>query len=287
MPSYSINSSAVKNIKIMSNKKSSHLSVKKTKSGNTEENYSELLLEFLQPFKDKFPEDEYMDTIFDTSIAAWNLANMQSMMDQNDVDVNIADTIEETDYPELIKEMMEYKLKNFGTYQNFITEVEHDEEDEQGMAGLTLTMLTPEDYIASMEENNDEEEDLAPDFTEEDFEENYIDRFALILKPTEKFLDWTKSTPSDFELNEDDHEDDENELAAPNVYLIEESLLELNAWLETNFDCYFDMELENWTDEESTWPNKRTYKMFTEWFDIQFSKMVYDMEKKPVSKSWN
>lgn len=46
------------------------------------------------------------------------------------------------------------------------------------------------------------------------------------------------------------------------------------------------MELDDWHMNKKEWPQKRNYKMFKEWFQIDFSSMVYDMEKRPVSKEF-
>ncbi|UAM99007.1 hypothetical protein K8354_04065 [Polaribacter litorisediminis] len=44
------------------------------------------------------------------------------------------------------------------------------------------------------------------------------------------------------------------------------------------------MELEEWYSIKKEWPKRRNYKMFKEWFHIDISTAVYDLEKKPVSK---
>ena len=45
------------------------------------------------------------------------------------------------------------------------------------------------------------------------------------------------------------------------------------------------MELNDWHDNKKEWPQKRNYKMFKLWFRVEISEMIYDLEKKPVSKS--
>jgi hypothetical protein len=36
--------------------------------------------------------------------------------------------------------------------------------------------------------------------------------------------------------------------------------------------------------DERTWPKKRTWKMFTEWFDLKFSTVVLDLVNGPISR---
>ena len=57
------------------------------------------------------------------------------------------------------------------------------------------------------------------------------------------------------------------------------------AYLKKKFDKYFMMELDGWHTNKKEWPQRRTYKMFKEWFRIDISTAVYDLEKTPISKS--
>ena len=44
----------------------------------------------------------------------------------------------------------------------------------------------------------------------------------------------------------------------------------------------FDHELYAWSTDEREWPKHRTYGMFREWFNIQFSSLCYDLVAAPV-----
>lgn len=39
----------------------------------------------------------------------------------------------------------------------------------------------------------------------------------------------------------------------------------------------FEYVLISWIEDESVWPQKRTLKMFHEWFDIEYKSVVWDM----------
>jgi len=44
------------------------------------------------------------------------------------------------------------------------------------------------------------------------------------------------------------------------------------------------MELQDWCTDKRSWPKKRSYKTFKQWFRVDISTAVYDLEKTPVSK---
>ncbi|HSH52090.1 MAG TPA: hypothetical protein VK982_10255, partial [Bacteroidales bacterium] len=72
-----------------------------------------------------------------------------------------------------------------------------------------------------------------------------------------------------------------------NIYLIKEmdSNEHVLNWVKVNFDQIFVNELNNWYTDEKAWPQKRTYKMFSEWFDIEINSMIVDLEDFPVTKT--
>jgi hypothetical protein len=42
----------------------------------------------------------------------------------------------------------------------------------------------------------------------------------------------------------------------------------IEKWLQRNFDRIFQNELNDWHTDEKDWPQKRTFKIFLEWFGI-------------------
>jgi hypothetical protein len=58
-------------------------------------------------------------------------------------------------------------------------------------------------------------------------------------------------------------------------------------WVEKRWKMFFEHILEAWIVDESTWPQKRTLKMFREWFDVEYRSMVWDMGNEPfVIDEW-
>lgn len=48
-------------------------------------------------------------------------------------------------------------------------------------------------------------------------------------------------------------------------------------WVKRRWQMFFEAYLGDWYTVESCWPQKRTYKMFKEWFEVQYHSMVWDM----------
>jgi hypothetical protein len=105
-----------------------------------------------------------------------------------------------------------------------------------------------------------------------------IDRNAIVVRPKEPFFDWLNSV-----INERKPitNNDEN-----NIYLIHEmdSNEAVLKWIKRNFDKIFINELNDWYTDEEKWPNSRTYKMFSEWFEVEICSVILDLEDYPVTK---
>ncbi len=118
-------------------------------------------------------------------------------------------------------------------------------------------------------------ENFDPEEEEGNFDENYINRSAIILKPRQPFIDWCSNLYP---------EDIEDEIKEIKTYLISEDIDDIDQWLAKKFDKLFTLELDSWHTNKKEWPQKRNYKMFKEWFQIDVSKMIYDLELKPIVK---
>ena len=104
-----------------------------------------------------------------------------------------------------------------------------------------------------------------------------INRNAIVVKPKKPFFDW---------LNELYPESPINEKEEANIYLIKEkdSNEAIEKWLSRNFNQLFQNELNDWHTDENDWPQKRTYKLFKEWFDFEIHSMVLDLEETEITK---
>ena len=235
---------------------------------NTGVKYSELLEQFMAKYKNDFSNIEFIEDVFDFAILAWNFGNMKVIV-PNDEFKKIISTAPNIDIDfSLLKKMIDYKFKKFKEYTNFIVDYELKESDKDPI--LSVITQEEETYLAAVFENLEEQD------TQDDFKENYINRSAVILKPLQPFLDWLNH------LYPDDEMDDGNEV---NIYLVSEEIDDVEVWLKKKFDTFFMMELNDWHTNKKEWPQRRNYKMFKQWFNIEISTMIYDLEKKPVFKS--
>jgi hypothetical protein len=104
-----------------------------------------------------------------------------------------------------------------------------------------------------------------------------IDRNAILVKPKQPFLDWIQKIYP---------KEPQPELEEHNIYLIREmdSIEATQKWLARHFDEIFVNELNDWHTDEKAWPDKRSFRVFGEWFEIEIHSMVLDLEETPVTK---
>ncbi len=238
---------------------------------NTGIKYSTLLEEFLAPFASEFEDIEYYEDIFEFAINAWNFGNMQANLPKGESD-KVIEALDNQNHEinvDLLKRMIDYKISHFKAYTNFIVDYKLKETDQNPI--LSVITQEKEQFLESTLENMREE------IEQEELEENYINRTAIIVKPLQPFVDWYAALYPD-EL------EDLDEIKETKTYLISESIEDVEAWLKKKFKKIFELELQDWHNNKKEWPQKRTYKMFNQWFQVDVSTMVYDLEKQPVHK---
>ncbi|MBN2729194.1 MAG: hypothetical protein JXR53_08205 [Bacteroidales bacterium] len=229
--------------------------------------YSELLEQFISPFTNEFEDKEYLEDIFEFAINAWNFGNIKALVPKDEFEKSAHLMRAEVDGV-LLNKMIDYKVANFKAYDNFIVDYELTLNEGEDPI-LSITTQEKEVYLTNMMDALDNE------VSENDFEENFIDRSAIVLKPQQPLFDWiNKLYPENkiFEVEE------------CNIYLVNEEIDDLEKWLSKKFDKFFMMELDAWHTNKKEWPQKRNYKMFKQWFQVDISTMIYDLEKRPVLK---
>lgn len=110
-----------------------------------------------------------------------------------------------------------------------------------------------------------------------------LNRAAVILKYKAPMLRW---------INDSDPYDDNPQVSMDEVnrdrtvYLISDrdadDDLSLARWVKANYTVLFDAELEGWYTDESLWPQKRTFKLFQEWFEVVCHTVVEDTVGTPI-----
>ena len=233
---------------------------------NHEVAYSKLIEEFMTPFSSQFKDIEYIEDIFETTITAWNFANMSLILNKIEFNELISSASETGINSDLLLKMIDYKVTNFKAYPNFIVDYELKENTKGPI--LTVIAQEPNEYFSTMSDNL---EDL--DISGE-YEENFINRYAIIIKPLQPFVDWHNNLYPESPI----------ENFETDVYLINDEIKNLELWVKKKFDKLFTWKLNEWHTDKKKWPQKRSYKMFKQWFQVQVSIDVFDFENKPVSK---
>ena len=229
--------------------------------------YSGLIDRLVAPFENDFSENFYIEDIFEFAINAWNFDNMNAIVPKEEFEKVISSIPDQNTDIQLLKQMIEYKTSNFKEYNRYISDFEIQEVN--GVPTLTVITESEEMHLENMMSN------FAHEHTQEDFDENYINRYAFVLKPQQPFFDW---------INNLYPEDEALEIDKANIYLVDDGIVDLEKWLRKKFDTFFMMELNGWHTHKKDWPQKRNFKMFKQWFQVDVSDMVYDLEKRPISK---
>lgn len=104
----------------------------------------------------------------------------------------------------------------------------------------------------------------------------FVDRTAVVLKPTVRFLEWLKST--------DENMPDltiEQLRANCSVFLVPQfdELEAVVSYFDERYRQIFEAELAGWDIDKDKWPQDMSLKAFWEFFDTEIHDMVLDMEE--------
>lgn len=239
---------------------------------NTGVKYSDLLMQLMDSFKKDLEKMDDFEEIVDFTIDIWNLSNHKILLPEEDNKKHFDEIIKNhfSGKSGLAKKMIDYRIKNFKEHTNFIGGFEIDESGPEPT--LKVISQDKETYLANMFEQMEEENIFDGSF---DNEVGFINRSAIVLTPLKPFFDWLDALyPGD----------DSRVFEESKIYLVNEDILNLEAWLKKNYDNIFKQELYSFHVDDKKWPQKRTYKMFNQWFDVAVSTSIFDMEEQPVFK---
>lgn len=101
-----------------------------------------------------------------------------------------------------------------------------------------------------------------------------INRFALIVTPSETLLRWAIREDSSLEAEVDF--EDTSDLTT--IYLLPDfdDMEEAEEWLERNFMPLLENLLEEWVPDESNWPSNLAFNHFEKYSDYHLTNMVID-----------
>ncbi len=245
---------------------------------NDNEAYSSMLLDLINPYLETPPNPMDLENKLQLGIIAWNMALSKSMgypaFKQLFDDTMNASGIMGTGV-DMVKNLMKAKKQKYDNHQKFI---ENYNLDIYGKGGTKISLTTKSimDFVNDTIMDNDDDFDEDDDDLE--YEEGYVNRNAILVRPKPAFWNWLQQKDKDFT--------GPDPFMKNTVYLVNErdSVEETSQWVKKNFNRIFINELEAWGVDEGQSPQKRTYKMFIEFFEVEFHSEVMDLEEEPVSK---
>jgi len=104
-----------------------------------------------------------------------------------------------------------------------------------------------------------------------------INRFILVIEPTNVFLEWARKFP-----DEDPTLTLEELLEDTSAYLMPH--IDPESWLEQNYSRIFELELNDWSVDHSCWPKDLSFKTFKEFFNARFCSIVIDMGEGAIKR---
>lgn len=109
-----------------------------------------------------------------------------------------------------------------------------------------------------------------------------LNRTMVTLVARPPFLEWIQSLGDDCaEISLDEVHEDSNAYLIPEI----ESEEELMEYFETSFKSFLESELADWVEDDTVWPERRTFKAFQEYFDVHVQTVVYDMGDSDLVKA--
>jgi hypothetical protein len=107
----------------------------------------------------------------------------------------------------------------------------------------------------------------------------FLNRGLVVLRPKEPFIQWVSDIAGDAPPAE--------ELDQASTYLIPEFESEDESWewIQGNATLLFELALEEWDVDEAEWPEDRGWVALSEWFEIEFVEIVWDLVDEPLTSN--
>lgn len=114
-----------------------------------------------------------------------------------------------------------------------------------------------------------------------EFYPSTINRGMIILLPRKAALDWVKTSDEDQDkLTLDDIRQDCDSFLVPQGEV--QDVEGARKWVFENWEMFLEEFLTDYQPDEERWPEKRTQKLFKDWFDIHYSSLVWDFVDEPI-----
>jgi len=109
---------------------------------------------------------------------------------------------------------------------------------------------------------------------------DFINRQVAVIKPKGPYIHWINSLPGAVDpVSIDKLQNDCTVILLPHFDTDRESM----NYLQKNFRSIFEYELYGWYTDAEAWPQKLTFRLFQEWFEIEFHTEVIDFGRGPIA----
>ncbi|MGL1932393.1 MAG: hypothetical protein OCC45_11635 [Desulfotalea sp.] len=108
-----------------------------------------------------------------------------------------------------------------------------------------------------------------------------INRGAVLLRFKEPMVEWVNSSHPKEAGDEKISIEELN--ADRTIYLVDDrDAEEIEEWLALNFNQLFETELEDWSEDEDSWPQDRSFETFNSFFTVECHGLIIDTVGQPI-----
>ncbi|HNS47773.1 MAG TPA: hypothetical protein PKH94_11080 [Bacteroidales bacterium] len=263
--------------------------------------YAKFLSDLMLPSVDEFSEWVSLDEIFQVGMVIWNLGLVQKYQPEayDELEAALLQDLNPMGItPRTLKRLVRNRLMSYGAYEELITEVEVDEQDEdlalsvatlrianikegleQGLFDFREMFQFGQDDEESEEGNEEESDDESLDsgMYEDDQLAGYVERFALIATPRPAFREWVQQ-----KLNPPVRPG----LFQPTVFLV--SVLDRDLNPDALLEVHGKIILRHFLglmNTENDLPVPFDKGLMADWFELTRSDLIFDLEDLPLHKN--
>ncbi len=105
----------------------------------------------------------------------------------------------------------------------------------------------------------------------------FVNRTALVVRPKQPYIDWADSFDDGGPKYDPDHHQ-------AKVFLIDEveDTRDIKKVVRRCWQAIFEEEINSWMRDPDVWPQRRTLKVFLEWFEVEVCDVVLDLGRGPI-----
>jgi hypothetical protein len=256
-------------------------------ASDKEQLYANCLLDLAAPFITETSTVSEKNMTVYLSYVSWNLAIAKQNFisaDENLYNNIVEKGIFNSEEKKIIYQIVETKNAKYPNLQEIIEDIDIEMEHEIPYVQVyfELSFISDDDDIIPFDkqyegEEDEEDEDFVYNIDENQFKPGYLNRNAVIIHYKQPFVDLFNAT----------HDASTTRYRLEStVYLIDTmfSPQQRLDWLKKNHDKIFTNELREQGISLVDWPKKRTFKVFSQYFDAEFKVTAFDFEKQPITK---